>query len=150
MLDAGTIISAAVDHALGTGVFDEVNKHEPENSPGNGIACAIWPAFIEPAEKQSGLISVTTKFVLNVRLYIKWSGPFDEVDVELIDALDALMTEYSGDFTLGGLIKNIDFFGSEGDKLRADFGYQTIDSSDYRVVTIKLPLIINDVWEEVE
>lgn len=148
MLDTGTILGALSSHAMATGEFDEVNQHEPENAPSNGIACAIWPGAIEPAEKQSGLSSISLKFVVNVRLYKPWSGPFDNVDIELVRSVDALMASYAGGFTLDGMIKEVDFFGANGDKLKVEFGYQTIDSVDYRVATIKLPLIVNDVWEE--
>lgn len=150
MLNSEAIINAVVSHAMATGEFDEVNQHEPENAPGSDVACAIWPGVIEPAEKQSGLASVSLKFVLNVRVYVPWSGPFDNVDTRLIRAVDTLMAAYAGDFTLGGIVQEVDFFGTNGDKIRVDFGYQTIDSADYRVATIKLPVIVNDVWEESE
>lgn len=150
MLNSEAIIDAVVSHALTTGEFDEVNQHEPENAPGNGLACAVWPGVIEPAEKQSGLTSVSVKFVLNVRLYIRWTRPLDNVDTRLVRATDTLMRAYAGDFTLGGIVKGVDFFGTNGDRIRVDFGYQTIDSTDYRVATIKLPIIVNDVWEESE
>lgn len=151
MLDATTIVSAVVDHALATGVFDEVNQHEPLNSPGNGVACAIWPGNIEPAEKQSGLASVSLKFALNVRLYIRWNpDSLDSVDIRLIDAVDTLMRAYSGDFTLGGLVQEVDFFGTNGTKLAVEFGYQSIDNADFRVATITLPLIVIDAWDESE
>jgi hypothetical protein len=35
-----------------------------------------------------------------------------------------------------------------GAALAADFGYARFDSTTYRVATLVIPLILNDVWTE--
>jgi hypothetical protein len=76
--------------------------------------------------------------------------PYEETDGKLIRALDALMTAYNGDFTLGGTIRNVDVFGQVTQGLRVTAEYFKPDDVLFRVLTISLPLIVNDVWEQDE
>ncbi len=83
-----------------------------------------------------------------VRLYSPLSEPEDAVDRDLTAATVNLVGAYCGDFTLGGLIKNIDVRGAHGVALSARAGYLEQDSAVFRVFTISVPLIVNDLWEE--
>lgn len=142
------VVDAVVSHALGLGKFEQVNAHEPKNPPGNGLACAIWADRIGGI-RRSGLDSVSARLGLSVRIFTPMTAESaDDVDVLVLDAVDALFTAYSGDFTLGGLVRHVDALGSEGAGLDAVFGYITVDGAEYRVATITLPLIINDLWTE--
>jgi hypothetical protein len=86
---------------------------------------------------------------MQVRLYTSMlAEPQDYIDPNLVKALDALMNAYSGDFTLDGLIRNVDLLGQTGTPLQAEAGYINIDGKMMRVVTITLPMIINDAWEQ--
>lgn len=143
------ILSNIESHAKKTGYFQRVNGHEPKNAPGNGVHCAIWLNTIEPVET-SALNSVSVVVVFNIQLYLNFiAKPEDGIDPKLVKAVDAMMTEYAGDFEVGGEARNIDFFGSSGFKFEGRAGYLDIDSKKFRVVTIQLPIIINDAWAEV-
>jgi hypothetical protein len=147
-LDISTILDRAVSHAMALGVFESVNTHEPKNSPGNGLTCAVWASTVEPA-MTSGLDSTSVVVTLNVRLYTSMlTQPPDIIDPNLVSALDVLMAAYVGDFTLGGAVRQVDVRGAEGAKLAARAGYLDIDRKLYRVITINLPMIVNDLWEE--
>lgn len=148
-LDATTLLDRTVSHALALGHFERVNQHEPKNAPGLGLSCAVWVDDIGPARGQSGLNATTARVVLNVRLYTSMlTEPMDDIDPNLMVALDALMGAYSGDFTLGGAVRNVDLLGATGTPLSARAGYLNQGGKLYRVMTITLPLIVNDLWEQ--
>lgn len=148
-LDIRTILSAVESHALASGYFVAVNGHEPKSPPNSGITAAVWVEQIGPARRASGLDSTTARLALYVRLYSSLvQEPADAIDPDLMTALDALMAAYSGDFTLGGLVRDVDLLGQHGDPLSARAGYLAEGGSEYRVMTINLPLIVNDLWDQ--
>jgi hypothetical protein len=148
-LDTNGIINAVVSHAAACGHFERVNAHEPKNAPGHGLTAAVWVEEIAPAAGQSGLRSTTARVVLNVRLFTNMlSEPQDAIDPHLVAALDALFTAYSADFTLGGLVRGVDLLGGAGAPMSARAGYVPQDGKLFRVLTITLPLIVNDVWSQ--
>lgn len=148
-LDTQQIIDAVTSHALASGHFERVNGHEPKSAPGNGITGAVWVDATEPARGGSGLAATTARLTLNVRLYTSMlAEPPDAIDPRLMAAHDALMTAYSGDFTLDGLVRAVDLLGMAGVPLSSRAGYLTQDSRLYRVITITLPVLVNDVWEQ--
>jgi hypothetical protein len=67
----------------------------------------------------------------------------------MLAAVDDLCGAYCGDFTLGGLVRNVDIFGANGQSLDVRAGYLAQDGALQRVMTIWLPCIVNDLWEEV-
>lgn len=147
-LPALAILQAVESHALAAGRFDRVNRHEPKKAPGKGMHAAIWVDRIAPYRGSSGLVSTSVVVVLNVRIYTSMlREPQDEIDPEIVDAVDALMTAYSADFDLGvAQVRNVDLLGASGFSLSAQAGYLNQDSRLFRVVTITLPVIVNDVW----
>lgn len=150
-LNIQDIIDAAISHAQRLGVFDQINTHEPKAAPGNGITCAIWVNAIDPI-KASGLNSTSLRVELNVRIYISaLQEPADMIDVNAVMAMDALMAAYSEDFQLDGIagIRNVDLLGTYGAGLSARAGYLNQDGKMMRVIQIVLPLIMNDIWEQV-
>lgn len=147
-LAATDILDAVVSHAMQLGLFEQVNQHEPKNPPGNGLSCAIFADRVGGI-RRSGLAAMSGRLVLSVRVVMPMiSEPADDLDTAVLGAVDALYVAYCGDFTLGGLIRHVDILGSEGTPLDAVFGYITVDGAEYRVATITLPLIINDLWTE--
>ncbi|PBC71579.1 hypothetical protein BX265_6189 [Streptomyces sp. TLI_235] len=147
-VDIDGILNAIVSHAMASGYFDQVNQHEPKNRPGHGITAGVWVDRVRPAAS-SGLASDSALMVFNVRLYTSTlQEPQDAIDPEMVKAIDALFTAYIGDFTLGGLIRNVDLRGAEGTPLDGQAGYLEQDDVLYRVFTITLPVVINDAWTE--
>jgi hypothetical protein len=67
----------------------------------------------------------------------------------MLAAVDDLCGAYCGDFTLGGLVKDVDIFGMYGQSLDVRAGYLQQDGALYRVLTISLPVVVNDLWNEV-
>jgi hypothetical protein len=149
-LDITGILDAAISHASASGYLDQVNGHEPIHpSSSGGITGAVWVERVTPI-RTSGLASVSTLVVLNVRLYTSAQQlPLDAIDPGMVAAVDALCTAYCADFTLGGLVRNVDIFGANGQALDVRAGYLPQDGALQRVMTIWLPCIVNDLWEEV-
>lgn len=148
-LDVTSYLSAIESHAQALGLFGQVLGHEPVSAPGSGLTYAVWVKNIKPISARSGLASVSVRLELTGRVYMPAdSEPLDGVDVAVTGAVDGLMNAYSGDFELGGLVAEVDLLGEYGASLGADFAYTALDSTTYRVATLVIPLVINDVWTE--
>ena len=142
---------AVLDHALASGLFDTVNGHEPKSAPGLGLAAAVWADAIDPVPGGSGLNVTTMRLGLNLRIYSAMlQEPQDAIDPNILAAVSTLMAAYSGDFTLGGLLgaQGVDLLGRAGQALSARAGYLNQDNRIFRVMTILLPLIVPDCWEQ--
>ncbi|MGH3381363.1 MAG: hypothetical protein ACRDP6_42190 [Actinoallomurus sp.] len=138
-----------VSHAKRLGLFDRVHAHEPKSAPGNGLTCAIWADHIGPIQS-SGLDSTSLRVTYSVRLYYPMlKEPQDAIDRTVLAAVAALMSAYSGDFTLDDEARHVDLLGAYGVALSSQAGYLDQDKRLFRVFTISLPIIFNDVFEQV-
>jgi hypothetical protein len=147
MSTVSTLITAAVSHANATGHFDQVQGGEPTGAPGNGLSCAVWVNDLRPVA--SGLAATSYRVELFVRVYHDaFTEPVDVIDPAAVDAVDALLADYIGNFTLGGALRMVDVRGAQGGPLTVQAGYLTVGARTYRVMTISLPLIINDLYTE--
>ncbi len=147
-MDSLALLEAAESHAMTLGLFDRVGRHEPKKAPGKGLHAAFWVQAIGPV-RSSGLNSTTGRVELRVRLYVPMlTEPQDSIDPQIMAAVDALMTAYSGDFTLGGTVRSVDLLGAHGTPLSAVAGYLSQDQRLFRVMDIILPLIVNDLWSQ--
>lgn len=148
-LDLAAYRSAATSHAQALGLFGNVLDHEPVSAPGSGVAYAVWVKNVRPIPARSGLDSVSVRLELNGRVYMPAdTEPQGDVDIEVTGAVSGLFNAYCGDFTLGGQVAEVDLLGEYGAAISADFGYTRFDNTTYRVASIVVPLIINDLWTE--
>ncbi|MVO84192.1 hypothetical protein GPA10_05245 [Streptomyces sp. p1417] len=147
-LDLRVYRSRATSHAQATGLFGQVLGHEPVSAPGSGLTAAYWVSRIGPVPPGSGLTATTARLELMGRLLMPAdTEPPDEVDLAVTDAVDALVTAYTGDLDFGDSVRNVDVLGAHGAPLQAQFGYATFQGgTTYRVATLTIPLIINDAW----
>ncbi len=150
MIDINGILAAIESHASASGLFESVNGNEPFNPPSTGgLTCAVWVNDISPVGAASGLVATSGRLEFNVRLYTSAvQQPLDAIDPALVTAVDALLTAYSGDFQLGGEVRDIDCLGAHGTPLSAKAGYLPMGGTTYRVMTITLPVIVNDLWAQ--
>jgi hypothetical protein len=143
------LFNSVVSVAEQTGFFRSSNTHEPKGSPGSGLRLAIWMQDIEPIPEASGLASATALVVFNARIYGNMlEKPEDEIDPRITTAAVGLIGAFSTGFTLGGTVRNVDLLGAHGPKLRAQAGYVTIAGAMYRVMTVTVGVILDDVWTE--
>ena len=135
---------------MASGLFDRVNQHEPKNAPGRGLTCALWVDRIEPARARSGLNKTSVRVVFNVRIYTSMlSNPQDAIDPDVMTAADHLFEQYSGDFDLGDENRWIDLLGAtQGHPLYCQSGYINIDNKVYRVLTLTVPVIVENAWTQ--
>ena len=141
--DAVNSLYAALEsHAKKLGIFRRVNAHEPENAPGEGLSCSIILGPIAANGQFSGLNSVSGTITF---LVMVWNSmmqkPLDGVDPAILTAVSTLLNAYSGSFTLGGTVRDIDLLS-----LRADPVYVEQEGKQFRVEQISLPIVINDLW----
>ena len=144
-----TLVAKVESVAMKTGQFRTVNFHEPKSAPASGLRLAIWAQSIEPLGAASGLNATSGYVVLDARIYGNMlQKPEDEIDPRVMTAATVLLAAYSADFTLGGTVRNVDLTGMYGVKLGAQAGYVTIDSKMFRVMTVTVPCVINDLWSQ--
>jgi hypothetical protein len=146
-MDIAGIVDAVASHVASLGY--PTNKHEPKAAPTHGITAAVWMDGLKPDPANSGLSETTVVLTLCVRLYTPMGQqPYDQIDPQMLIAVDQLMSAYSGDFELGGEVRNIDLLGKSGAALSAKAGYLDMNGQLNRVVTITVPMIINDAWAQ--
>lgn len=148
-LEIDAITDAVVSHAMASGHFDRVNAHEPKNAPGNGLTASVWAERVEPIARRSGLAVTSCRVEFTVRLTTSMlAEPQDGIDPNVLRAVDALFAAYTADFTLDGLVTNVDLLGAHGAPLGGRAGYLQHDGKVYRAFSITLPVIIDDLWEQ--
>ncbi len=148
-LDSRAIQAALTSHAQRLGVFDRVTGHEPKNAAGQGLSAAFWVQEIRPVPRRSGLAVTSALLVFNCRLFSNaLQEPADEIDPNLLDACDALMSAYSSDFDLDIDDVELDLLGAHGQPLAARAGYITLDKVFQRVLTLTIPMTINNAWTQ--
>ena len=136
--------------ALESARFDSVNAHEPKNQPGNNVSMSLWIQDIRPV-RTSGLNSTSALLVFNGRIYTSMtSQPYDLIDSNVLSAAVYMIGALSGDFELGGAddVRMIDLLGANGEQLAGRAGYVEIDRHMYRVMTLTIPVVINDMWSQ--
>lgn len=149
-LGVGDIMDAVVSHAQASGWFEQVTAHEPKNAPGKGVSCAVYFRRARCVRTRSGLDVTSACVEFTARIYTDMlMEPQDDIDPTAVSAMDALMGAYIGDFTLGELIAAVDVFGAHGGALQADAGYIPIDGRVYRSIDVNLPLLVDDLWEQI-
>lgn len=142
------IFDRVVSYAMSSGRFDQVNQHEPKNSPGNGMICAIWMQLIKPV-RTSGLSATSGVLVLQARIYTSFrTQPYDTIDPNVTSATCDLMGVMSGSFTFGGTVRAVDLLGATGYSLSSQAGYVEIDRQMFRVMTTTIPIIIDDMFAQ--
>jgi len=150
-LNIDTLLNELVSHALASGYFDAVNTHEPDNSPGNGLTCHVILDRVSPVNS-SGLDYTTLRVAFLFELiYPVTALPRDQGENEIIKAMDALMNLFTGDFTMSDNVRMVDALGAYGEGMSAIAGYTSYDkgASWYRNIEITVPLIVDNVWEQV-
>lgn len=148
-VDVAAVLDTIISHALSSGQFERVNAHEPKNTPGNGLTCSIWAQNIVPLQQGSGLNSTSGVITWWARIMADMlQEPQDAIDTNLLIATIDVMGRISGDFTLGGTVRNVDLLGQTGNSLSAEAGYVDIAQRKYRCMTITIPAIVNDIWSQ--
>ena len=145
------LFDAVVSTAAALGDFQRVNFHEPKSPPGAQLSCSFWLASIS-AVKASGLAKTSGLVVISGRIYKSALAAnaqgFDAIDPAILTAACDLMAAFSGNFTLGGTVRQVDLLGQFGTPLSAQAAYVPIEEKQYRVMELTVPVVIDDMWTQ--
>lgn len=148
--DAVPLFGAMVSTAQKLNIFEVVIPEEPKAAPVSVPALALWLGDVMPLGAASGLGATSGRITVHGRIYLNWLGrPTAAIDPKLLNLTCTLMGAYSGGFTLGGLVREIDLLGMYGEPMSARPGYLEHDGKHFRAAEITFPLIVNDLWEQV-
>jgi hypothetical protein len=140
------LISALASVCSATGSFEWVNQHEPKGAP-EGLGAAVWIQSMAPAAQRSGLNATSVRFECSIRIYTNMlQEPQDYIDPAMTKAAWRVMVALTGGITLNGQVEYIDILGSDGAPLAWEAGYIDIDKRMFRVITITVPMVIEDAW----
>lgn len=147
----GNIVTTLRDHAGQLGIFEHVEGHALINPPHSGLAVGFEFGSLRGGAQFSGLSATSAVIVWTASVYkTLQSQPADDIELVTPGAAAALISAYSGDFQLGGLVRNIDLLGMTGQGLSADGGYlKMADGATFRTAVVTIPMIVNDVFEQV-
>lgn len=151
-LDIDVYLNQLRSHAARLGIFEHVVGHPPLNSPPNGVWVAFeWATPGFKASRSSGLASTSgiVTFTADIGKNVG-TEPQNDLDIDVGRAASALINAYSGDFDLGGNVRCVDLLGQESGGLTADPSWaKRDDGSVFRIATVTIPLIVNDVFGQV-
>jgi hypothetical protein len=150
-IDAAELLQQLVDHAKRLGGAERVAGHEPKNAPGLGVTIAFWVSGIEPVPGRSGLDVTSIRVDVTCRIYTPMLDQEpDRIDRGLLQTTAKLMEAYTGDFELRGSgNRHIDLLGESGTQLGAQAGYVSVDTKQYRIFNLTIPVLIDNTWAQV-
>ena len=131
-------------HLEASGYFGQVQIGEFKSAPDDRLAASIWlvGASAYQVYLDGGSAEVHT---VNVRIYRKaFEEPESEIENDIAQAVSQVMSDLSGEFDLGGTIRNIDIAGMAGTPLSVDFGHLDVGGTIFRVADITVPMLVDD------
>jgi hypothetical protein len=142
------VLATVLDVVAKTGKFEAVVDHEPLSAPTESLTAAVFIADpFAPISESSGLAAADARLVIMVRIMRRaLTEPLGDVDLDALDAADAVMDALAGGFTLGNTARAVDVLGESGQGLQVLPGYATIDKTIFRLMDIIVPVMINNVW----
>ena len=138
---------ASIGQATGLFIGGGVKRYEPRGQPPNGLTLSLISGPMRPI-RSSGLNNASLRWQIDGMIYLPMKvDPPDDIDVRLTKAAAGYLQALCAQFTLGGLVRCIDVFGSDGEELNATPGYLEANDKTYRVERLMIPLLINQKWE---
>lgn len=150
-VDITELFNQLVSMASASGLFAQVNGHEPASPAQTGVTSATWFNKVGPAEGASGLSATAARVEFVQRLYlpIPSAGNRDLVDPELAGAAMTMIGLLSADFELGGEIFATDLLGAWGAPLAGKAAYLDQGGGQWsRIVDIVIPFVLDAVWAQ--
>ena len=110
---------------------------EPLAAPGD-MASAVFLARSEhPSTTLSGTIE---RRWVTIRIYRNaLAEPRENIEFDLDTVVSQVQSDLLGDFDLGSTVRAIDVTS-----MSVEYGYQTFDTTIYRIADLQLPMIIDD------
>jgi len=135
-----------------SGLFRQVLGHEPRSAPTGGFTYALWLGPITPVPAVSGLNASAGRVTVQARIYTPFLAKSeDEIETDMMRAVLQMVGFYSGEITVAGTVMEIDLLGAYGVPLEVtQVGYLDMDGSYYRVADLTIPVIIDNLWTQVD
>lgn len=147
--DVVRVLDAITSHAAQLGPFEQITTHEPKTAPTQGLTGAVWVQELDLIARMSGLASSAVRVGFILRLYDNMiREPQDSIDPGMVKVVNLLWLAYNGDFNLGGVVMGIDLLGEYGNGLMMRSGYIKQDGKLLRAMTIYLPVIVADAYDQ--
>ena len=147
-LDAAAVkslFSEIVSHASALNLFADVNGHAPESPPANGASYSVWLSDLSPVAAASGLAATAGRVEFTGHIYTRQRArPLDQIDPNVLLLACDLLGAYSGDFTLGGTVRDVELMAMSAQPAYVDF-----EGKPFRVVELTVPVVVNDMFAEV-
>lgn len=142
------VLATVLDKVASTGKFETVLGYEPLSAPTESLTAAVFVAdAFGPIPESSGLSSADARLVIMVRIMRKaLTEPVSDVDLDAVDAADAVLDSLAGGYTLGSTARAVDLLGESGQGIEVNPGWATIDKTIFRLMDITVPVMINNVW----
>jgi hypothetical protein len=148
-VDFEALTAVLASRVQATGLIETVNG-ELTHTPGQGLRAAVWLGPGEAVPARSGLAATSVRVDAKVRIYGPvFAVPVDEIDPTMLRALDAICGAYLDGFGMDGVGAEADPQGISGRRLSWEPGYLDVQAGTCRVVTLTLPVIVDDVWKQV-
>lgn len=146
------IIDAVVSDVKQSGYFSQTIEDTINKGPDGKLTALVWLQNVGVAQRASGLNTSAAMLTFMIRVYANQIARDKPVFVEtmprrLVKAVSNLIRRYHDNFDFGGVCRNVDCLGEfVGGGLSATSGYEEIGGSWYRMMTLAVPVIVNDVW----
>lgn len=147
MFDILPTMRSVQSKAAESGYFHTVELGEPKSSlQGHGMEAYIWMDSVAVAGTTLNYaIEIHT---VTLRLYMPMlTGDTLEDEVEMDAAVNQVKRNLAADFDLGGTVRNVDFAGQHSGGLESVTGFVDLSGTQYRIVDITLPVIVDDIAE---
>lgn len=130
--------------------FDKVAQAEPSSPPGKGIYAAVWFDQIAPVERLSTLTNIAMVYTYMVRFYKNANTePRDSIDLDLVETLDAFLTDIFGTHKLGATLYEVDVLARYSGGVQVNTDYVQFGGRSaplYRVIDVSLPIYGLDAY----
>lgn len=146
-----TVLRALATPVEATGRFDRVVLGEPKSAPGTGLSASVFVSDLYPVPARSGLATVSVRMETCIRVMLGMlTEPQEAIEPTILEAIEDVWTRMFGDFDLGSEVSHVDILGAYGERIRARFGYITLDSTMYRIADVFVPVILpNEITEAI-
>lgn len=147
----GWVLQALRDVAGRLGCFEKVRLGEWKSQPPNGCVFAVWANDFGSATDGHGLATTTPLLQATARIYVPGIGKDEETwELKIVNAADLYLAALNAGFTLGGLVRNVDLLGAEGERLHWRFGHVVIDAKVSRTADLQINAVFTDEWPQAE
>jgi hypothetical protein len=137
-------LHAVQSHLAGNGWLTKVDAGEPKAAPSEQFSASV---FMDSVSVALVFANGGTREVHNVVIRVltnMLSIPTEDVEYNLAEIVQQMVSDLIADYDLGGTINHIDVGGIYGDGISTSWGHIDIAGTFFRLAEIRLPLVVDD------